>query len=76
MWVCRQEAVSTAAQAVGSMWEAAAACDAIKGYIPLLVLEFLRARCSGVPGVLLLVYVRCVFLCMGGRHLSWQLNQR
>lgn len=49
---CRRELVNTAAQAVGSMWEAAAACDACKGYMPLLVLEFLRGRCAGAPGVI------------------------
>lgn len=51
--VCRHEAVTTAAQAVGSLWEAAAASDASKSYISLLVLEFLRARCAGVPGMIL-----------------------
>jgi hypothetical protein len=43
--------VQAAAEAVGRMWEAAAACDASKHYLPLLVLEFLRANCNGVPGV-------------------------
>jgi hypothetical protein len=51
MVVCRQQTVNAAAQAVGSMWEAAAACNASKNYLPLLVLEFLRVSCDGVPGV-------------------------
>ena len=59
------------------MWEAAAACEASKGYAPQLVLEFLRARCAGVPGALLLVCACCLLLCIvyGGGGVSWCLNQ-